>query len=644
MKILQIGPIPPEIGGKTTGGVATHVWGLSTHLAKRRHQVAILADNFFNPLGIPVVKDGVRIYGLSKALILKHLPSILPNLSTIYRLKNHLKGLIGTRGIAINFCYYDYVLHRFKPDVIHVHHLETRFAFAFFASKAKIPVVTTIHSFSSIEFSPPVQSQRYHKLVANNLRLSRNLIFVSHYLEKECTRLFGDDYTAERWVIHNPADVGKYHPVDKDEARQRMGLPKEVLTLLFVGNLVARKGVYTLLEAAKILKKKLKLIKVIIVGDGPEREGIEDFVANNDLKDLVRLEGIKGYPELLYYYNSADLFVMPSFSEGFSLVYVEALNCGIPIIGCSGVADEVIQSNEYGLLVPSGNVGSLSEGIEKGLSKKWNKAEVLAYAKSFDWDINMHKFEEVYNALLNANGNRPNTVSSENVLPKKIDIANRDDFVLSYCKSKKILHLGAVDSEFLEAKINRGTLFHLKLMSDPQIKSVIGIDIDQKGIEILRKYNINNVIHGNLERLNEVSLDEKFDIIMAGEIIEHLSNPGMFLQGTKKFFHESTEMIITTPNPFSYIRFHHVMINKEIVHPDHKCWYSYITLRNLLQTHGFKVTKVLLYSYRDIKLINRFSPRILLNRSVLLRKIFYRVNPFFADGLIFVVKLNSGSH
>ena len=86
MKILQVGPIPPEIGGKTVGGVATHVWDLSRHLAKRGHEVAVLADNFLNTPAIPIIKDGVKVYGFSKAFVLKLLPSVLSNSITIYNL------------------------------------------------------------------------------------------------------------------------------------------------------------------------------------------------------------------------------------------------------------------------------------------------------------------------------------------------------------------------------------------------------------------------------------------------------------------------------------------------------------------------------------------------------------------------------
>ena len=70
---------------------------------------------------------------------------------------------------------------------------------------------------------------------------------------------------------------------------------------------------------------------------------------------MVRIEGVKQYPELLYYYNAADLFVVPSLSESFGLVYIEAMACGVPSIGTDVTAiPEVISSEDYGFLVPPG--------------------------------------------------------------------------------------------------------------------------------------------------------------------------------------------------------------------------------------------------------------------------------------------------
>jgi len=398
VRILEVGPIPPEVGGSITGGVATHTWGLSTHLAKRGHEVAILADNFSNPPQVPVVKDSVRIYGFSKALILRHLPSVWLNIPTLIKLERHFKGLCSIRGIIADLCYYDYVLHHFKPHIIHAHHIEYRFPFAHFVSKRRVSLVTSVHSISSIKLSTPTQSQRYYRLVADNLKLSQDLIFVSKSLERECKELF-QNYRAKSCVINNPIDTTRYYSVDKDKARQRVGLPSEIPILLFVGKLIKTKGIYTLLKAIKILKEKGKELKIVIVGDGPERSGIEDFIAKNGIGDIVKVEGQKQYPELLYYYNAADLFVMPSFSEGFAIVYLEALACGIPAIGIKGLADESIPSEDYGFLIPRGDARELAKAIERGLNKAWDREKIVTYARSFDWDKRIAEFEKVYKEI-----------------------------------------------------------------------------------------------------------------------------------------------------------------------------------------------------------------------------------------------------
>jgi len=400
MRILQVGPIPPEIGGKTVGGVATHVWDLSRHLAKRGHEVAILADNFLGSIEMPAIKEGVKIYGFSKALVLKHLPSVLLNTITIYKLKKHFGDLIGITGVITNFFYYKYVLHHFNPDVIHVHHLESRFPFAHFASKGMIPIITTVHSLHSVKFSPPAQSQRPRKLIIDNLKLSRNLVFVSKFVESEFKQYIGE-FKGNSWIVHNPIDTTKFYPINKEAARIKLNLSLDVPIILFVGSLSKRKGEFTLLGAVKMFKEKEINLKVIIIGDGPELNSVKHYIIKNKLNDMVTILKSVSHSELLLYYNAADLFVMPSFSESFGLVYIEAMLCGVPIIGTSDTAaPEIVPSRDYGFLVPSGDAGSLALTIQKALSSDWNRYNIAAYAKSLAWHNNIYKFEEVYKEML----------------------------------------------------------------------------------------------------------------------------------------------------------------------------------------------------------------------------------------------------
>ena len=208
-------------------------------------------------------------------------------------------------------------------------------------------------------------------------------------------------YDGKSWIVHNPMDVTRYYPISQQETcRERIGLRKQVPVLLFVGGLLRRKGEYVLLEAARLLKEKGIDFKVVIVGDGPEREGVENSAIEKGIEDSVKLEGAKFYPQLLYYYNSADLFVLPSFGESFGIVYLEAMACGIPVIGTDATGlPEIIPSEDYGIIIPAGNAVALAEAIEKGLEKEWNKDNIALYARSFSWGERVKDYENIFESI-----------------------------------------------------------------------------------------------------------------------------------------------------------------------------------------------------------------------------------------------------
>lgn len=199
----------------------------------------------------------------------------------------------------------------------------------------------------------------------------------------------------------------------------------------------------------------------------------------------------------------------------------------------------------------------------------------------------------------------------------RLRVVIRHEYLLDKCKGKSVLHLGAVD--YYNGEVCG---LHKRLMK--VAGSVVGLDIDADGIEKARSAGIQNIIHGDLERLDEVNIASKFDIIVAGEIIEHLSNPGLFLAGVRRFFGSNTEMVVTTPNVFSLHRFLIALRGFEYVHPDHVCYYSYTTLEHLLIGHGFAVEEKLAYLLEG-KLLNT-------------RKLLSRINFNFASGFIFTVR------
>jgi 2-polyprenyl-3-methyl-5-hydroxy-6-metoxy-1,4-benzoquinol methylase len=199
----------------------------------------------------------------------------------------------------------------------------------------------------------------------------------------------------------------------------------------------------------------------------------------------------------------------------------------------------------------------------------------------------------------------------------RLRVVIRHEYLVDKCKGKSVLHLGAVDNYNDEV-----CALHKRLMKVSG--SVVGLDIDSDGIERARANGVQNIIYGDLERLDEVNITDKFDMIIAGEIIEHLPNPGLFLAGIKRFFSPHTAMVVTTPDAFSLHRFAIALRGFEYVHPDHVCYYSYTTLQHLLVSHGFTVDEELAY--------------LLEGRLLKLRKLLSRINFHFASGLIFAVK------
>ncbi|MCK4327421.1 MAG: class I SAM-dependent methyltransferase [Candidatus Diapherotrites archaeon] len=118
---------------------------------------------------------------------------------------------------------------------------------------------------------------------------------------------------------------------------------------------------------------------------------------------------------------------------------------------------------------------------------------------------------------------------------------------------------------------------------------VIGIDYLKSEVKKLQNKGY-NIKYMDAEKLK---LSEKFDVIIAGELIEHLSNPGLFFKGVKNNLKKDGKLILTTPNPFTIHWFLHALVDHNFhCNTDHMCWFCERTLLQLLRRNGFNVTKV----------------------------------------------------
>jgi len=169
--------------------------------------------------------------------------------------------------------------------------------------------------------------------------------------------------------------------------------------------------------------------------------------------------------------------------------------------------------------------------------------------------------------------------------------SNRFDLILPYCKNKVVLDLGCSMHDQYNDRIVRGEWLHDRIAK--VAKKLVGVDYLEDQVIKMRKlgYDIRN---GDVERLEELGLEREFDVVVAGELIEHLSNPGIFLDEVRKVMKKEGFLILTTPNCFSYSTFFLLKnkLEKDFINKEHKCWYSEQTLRQLLKFKNYKIENV----------------------------------------------------
>ena len=402
MRILQIGPIPPEVGGQTGGGVAAHMWALASHLVKQEYTVGVFGGNYYTKKLSPEIIDGIHLFGkmgfrksVRSAYVL--CPSFWLKL---VRIKIHCRSLLGWKAVLSGLLNYHRVITEFKPDIIHIHHLEYRFPFVYYSIGPDLPIITTVHSTSFIEFSPSSITRDRKEFIRRNLDLSQNLIFVSQYLKKRFETLFPGVLAGKNTaVVHNPVDGNLYYPISKVEAREKLGIRPEGSVLLFVGNLIPQKSLNILIEAASILRERDLDFQILVVGSGPEQSELEGLVNTYQLARQVRFEGQKPRGELFLYYNAADLFVLPSAMESFGLVFIEAMLCGCPVIGRAEVLMEILPSERCGSFLPSSNPDIWADSIAKALEQSWHKDEIHEQSRVYTWEVLEDSFEKIYKQI-----------------------------------------------------------------------------------------------------------------------------------------------------------------------------------------------------------------------------------------------------
>jgi D-inositol-3-phosphate glycosyltransferase len=223
---------------------------------------------------------------------------------------------------------------------------------------------------------------------------------------------YGADVERVR-VIPCGVDLDLFQPADPRAARARLGLQAEHV-LLFVGRLAPIKGLETLLRALAAARADGlggADVRLVVVGgdkderwDG-ERGALRDLAAALGVARWVDFRGPQPQAALPDYYAAADLCVMPSLYESFGMVALEAMACGVPVIGSRvGGLAVTVQDEVTGLLVPEGDAAALSAAIVELLPDRDRRrrlgAEAIERAKRFGWPCIARAVVELYGELV----------------------------------------------------------------------------------------------------------------------------------------------------------------------------------------------------------------------------------------------------
>ncbi|MEQ1592408.1 MAG: glycosyltransferase [Thiobacillaceae bacterium] len=206
-------------------------------------------------------------------------------------------------------------------------------------------------------------------------------------------------------VVGNGVDLQRFHPVDKQEARQKLGLPQTARLLISVGGLVERKGIHRVIECLPTLMQHHPDLHYLVVGgssaEGDMRVELDTQVARLRLIDRVHFLGVVSPDELKWPLSAADVFVLATRNEGWANVFLEAMACGLPVITTDvGGNREVVCRTELGSVVPFADPVALHTALSSALTKAWDKKAILAYASDNQWDKRVSQLLHAFNNLL----------------------------------------------------------------------------------------------------------------------------------------------------------------------------------------------------------------------------------------------------
>ena len=367
MRIAITVPLfPPE----WLAGTEIATYNIAKHLARRGYEVHVITSL---DKGLPKESMEERLY-----------------VHRIFWRKIRFIGIMSF-WMKIFWC-----LKTIKPDIVHVQSIGM--GIPGFLAKTFLKKPFVVYGRGSEVYLPLTFKNTILKLVLKN---ADDVIALTEDMKNGMQKFCDKDIL----VIPNGIDLETFKGLSRETARTRLEIRDNANVILFVGRLHHVKGVKYLIKAMELIVRKNKNAKLMLVGDGEEREELESLVEKFGLKERVKFVGRVQNEEIPQYMVASDVLVLPSLSEGFPVTILEAMASGLSIVATTvGGLPEIVKDGENGFLVEPNNYGQIAEKVillleDEELRYKISKNN-KERTKRYSWGHAVNKLEEIYQSFL----------------------------------------------------------------------------------------------------------------------------------------------------------------------------------------------------------------------------------------------------
>ena len=287
-------------------------------------------------------------------------------------------------------------------DLLHVHYAVPHATSAYLAQrilepKKRLPVVTTLHG---TDITLVGNDPSYYEITRFSIDKSDSVTSVSEYLKNQTRYRFAISRPIE--VIPNFVDTDLFHPRTLECQRLGFAAPEDKV-LMHISNFRPVKRIPDIISVFEAVSKHIPA-RLVLVGSGPERERAQAMVDEKGLRDRVHFLGLQDNVQDIL--PCADLYLLLSEHESFGLTSLEAMSCGVPVIGTSGSGmDEYLGDCTAGLLFKPGDIRAMSEGAlniltNPGLAKRMGEAGRDRAASTYCQEVIITRYEDLYSRVL----------------------------------------------------------------------------------------------------------------------------------------------------------------------------------------------------------------------------------------------------